>query len=495
SAVHLRSEPRYAFQFSPSIADQEERIFEAIQIAPRPFILYVTRPDEADKWLGRLKGAGYHRVSTFTGRTPSGEREQLLCKWSANELDGMIATSAFGLGVDKNDVRTILHATLPESLDRFYQEVGRGGRDGRASASLLVYTNPDVDQARGMASEKVLRDETAFDRWSLMISHADRSKDQDLYWVDLNSLPSHLTVTSERNLLWNVRTLTLMARAGLIELVALGHGENLDDEAVQDLSSVSRAAVRITGIEHLDREAYSKKLAGARESMVQMGRQGIETMLGVARQEKEISQALTATYSVMHDVWSPVVSCCGGCATHWKNRASTSLYSPPRAGRLQRFSKRDIGRISKLGLPMASPRLLVIAVPESDDFVSTCQRMALNLAYVVRPHSWLMESSFTSRFLRSLEDVLRKLPNDDSFIDVVNAHEADAWVAGGDEVRVIFMDRDHPATFPREIWSSDAALEIVIVRRSLGDPDHNGRRFIDTVAHVASSTFLGKITT
>lgn len=493
AAVHLRSEPRYAFDFSPGMSDQRERILEAIRLAPRPFILYVTRPDEATTWLTRLREEGYSRMAAFTGRTPSNEREQLLRAWAANELDGMVATSAFGLGVDKNDVRTVLHATLPESLDRFYQEVGRGGRDGRASASLLVHTDRDIDQAKGMASEKLLRDDTAFDRWSLMISHARAGDGDDVFWVDLNRLPSHLTVVSEQSSLWNIRTLTLMARADLIELVALRDGAMDGKETPLDLALASHAAVRILEANHLNREVFSRSLARARADMLQAADQGVLAMQDVASLKLEISQALTSMYSVVQGVWSPVVSSCGGCATHWANRASTGLYQPPLAGRLRRFAKRDTARIRDLGLPMASPRLLVVAIPDDGQFLNTCERLATHLASVVQPHSWLMEPSLETRFALRLRELLRPLPRDDSFIDIVDTRAPDGWLAGSDEVRVIFLDRARPATFPRDLWNTDAALDIAIVRKSLGDPDHAARHFIDTTPHVAAATFLDKI--
>ncbi|MET3653124.1 hypothetical protein ABIC75_002860 [Dyella japonica] len=493
AAVHLRSEPRYAFQFSPSASDQRELILEAIRFAPRPFILYVTRPDEATTWLAHLREAGYARVAAFTGRTPSSERDQLLRAWAANKLDGMVATSAFGLGVDKNDVRTVLHATLPESLDRFYQEVGRGGRDGRASASLLVHTAQDIDQAKGMASEKLLRDDTAFERWTLMITHARPADGDDVYWVDLNRLPSHLVVNSEQSSLWNVRTLTLMARAGLIELVALRDGAGNGDETPVDLALASEAAVRILDANHRNPDAFSQRLAQARDAMLRTAEQGIRVMRHVARRDIEISQALTQTYSVIQGIWSPVVTCCGGCATHWDDRRTTGLYPPPHAGRLRRFATRDTGRIRHLGLPMASPRLLVVAVPDDGQFLTTCERLANHLASVVRPHAWLMEPSLKTRFGQRLRQLLRPLPRDDSFIDIVDARAPDAWTAGSDEVRVIFLDRVRPASFPQELWHSEAALDIVIVSKSLGDPDHEGRYFIDTTPYVASATFLERI--
>ncbi|MHB1056925.1 MAG: protein DpdF [Rhodanobacter sp.] len=493
AAVHLRSEPRYAFQFTKGALDQFERVMEAIQLAPRPFILYVTRPEEAISWLKRLREAGHTRIAAFTGRTPSSERDRLLREWAANELDGMVATSAFGLGVDKNDVRAVLHATLPESLDRFYQEVGRSGRDGRASASLLVHTDLDIDQARGMASQKVLRDNTAFDRWTLMITYAHAGDEAELYWVDLRCLPPHLTISSEQNLLWNVRTLTLMARAEIIELVALRASAGTGDEAPIDLVSASQAAVRILDSNHLNLDVFSRRITKARDDMIQAGDQGIRSMQAVASLDSEISEELTSTYSAIQGIWSPVTTCCGGCATHWDNRSTTGLYQPPLAGRLRRFAARSTQRIRDLNLPMASAHLLVIAVPDDNRFLTTCERLATYLASAVRPHTWLLACSLETSFAPRLRDLLRRIPPDDSFIDIADARESHAWVAGSREVRVIFIDRANPAKFPSELWSSEAELDIVIVPNSLGDPDHELRQFIATTRHVAAATFLDKI--
>ena len=102
-----------------------------------------------------------------------------------------------------------------------------------------------------------------------------------------------------------------------------------------------------------------------------------------------------------------------------------------------------------------------------------------------------MKTCFSLR----LRELLRRVPHDDSFIDIVDGRAPDAWSAGSGEVRVIFLDRVRPATFPQELWNSDAALDIAIVPNSLGDPDHAARHFIDTTPHVAAATFLDKIST
>ena len=142
-ANRLRPEIGYWLHFSRTADARHRRILEALLFLPRPLILYVTRPDQAEQWERELRGMGYRRIASFTGDTDSDARRRLIRAWERNEIDIMVATSAFGLGVDKSDVRAVVHATLPENIDRFYQEVGRGVATGTArSASYVPQRNP-----------------------------------------------------------------------------------------------------------------------------------------------------------------------------------------------------------------------------------------------------------------------------------------------------------------------------------------------------------------
>ena len=218
----LRPEPSYWFDWAASPEIRQQRVIEALRNLPRPAILYVTQPLDAKNWRTALRQGHFRRLAVFTGETPTAQRDHLVRAWNANEIDIMIATSAFGLGVDKPDVRTIVHACLPESADRFYQEVGRSGRDGCSSTSLLCAAPGDDDLARGMTRSALIKSDKALDRWRGMQRTALFSANRgDELAIDANAAPFSKPdmQPSELNQEWNEHTLLLMQRAKLLEVL------------------------------------------------------------------------------------------------------------------------------------------------------------------------------------------------------------------------------------------------------------------------------------
>lgn len=221
-ANRLRPEIGYWFSVAKNFSERRERVLEALNYLPRPLILYITRPEDAEKWVSDLKTQGYMRVAAFTGKTDADARRQLIAQWNRNQIDLMVASSAFGLGVDKSNVRAVVHATLPENIDRFYQEVGRGGRDGFSAASLVcTVINQNISENDiGLASSlqpRLITYDKALPRWRAMIASSTRQ--EGLRWIDRDVTPrENITPGSEVNRDWNDHLLLLMQRAGLIQV-------------------------------------------------------------------------------------------------------------------------------------------------------------------------------------------------------------------------------------------------------------------------------------
>jgi len=78
------------------------------------------------------------------------ERQQKQKKWMIGETRIMVCTSAFGMGIDKDDVRTVIHYDMPDCLENYYQEAGRAGRDGKKAYAVLLASKADIIKARNL---------------------------------------------------------------------------------------------------------------------------------------------------------------------------------------------------------------------------------------------------------------------------------------------------------------------------------------------------------
>ncbi|MFY7908585.1 MAG: RecQ family ATP-dependent DNA helicase [Emticicia sp.] len=123
---------------------KEKKLFDILQKVQGTAIVYVRsrrRTKEISDWLNRSRISSdfYHAGLS----TP--ERFKKQEAWINNQVRVIVATNAFGMGIDKPDVRVVVHLDLPETLEAYYQEAGRAGRDGKKAYAVLLYTKGDLE--------------------------------------------------------------------------------------------------------------------------------------------------------------------------------------------------------------------------------------------------------------------------------------------------------------------------------------------------------------
>jgi len=220
----------YATKFS-SDTERDKAARECVWHLPRPAIVYTTEVAEAKEFARALQDEeGFARIACFHGETSSRDRSTLLKKWRNDEIDVMVATSAFGMGVDKQDVRAVVHACYPESMHRYYQEVGRGGRDGASSVCMLIPTERDRGVA-GRLTPTLLGEPLMQQRWEALWGTRRRTEEGEYVWeLNVNSRRIGLigTRTWGENVRWNKRLLLQLRRAGKLELRDIAYKQTED---------------------------------------------------------------------------------------------------------------------------------------------------------------------------------------------------------------------------------------------------------------------------
>jgi len=123
--------------------DKHRAVVEQVAELKGPGLLYAATRRDTETYAAELTERGLRAEAYHAGRKQS-ERDQVHEQFLDDELDVVVATTAFGMGIDKPNVRFVIHADIPESLDAYYQEIGRSGRDGEPAAAVLHYRPEDL---------------------------------------------------------------------------------------------------------------------------------------------------------------------------------------------------------------------------------------------------------------------------------------------------------------------------------------------------------------
>lgn len=297
----LRPEMTYYSHSFRTLDARQRAVQECAWRLPRPAIIYTTEVAEAKRFAQLLRQAGFKRVGCFHGETRAAERRSLLGKWRNDDVDVMVATSAFGLGVDKPDVRTVVHACMPENLHRYYQEVGRGGRDGASSICILIPTERDYEVAKGL-TPRLLSEEIVQKRWESMWQDREDISQDDFTWK-LNTGSRRTELLGQRtyneNVRWNKRLILQLLRAGKLEVLEVEYRK--EEEGV-DPSEWVAVKIKFSPTAH----DIGSSIADQREQEMKAAAEGLNQMQSYLTGQRPICKVLRGLYAASQRV-------CGGC--------------------------------------------------------------------------------------------------------------------------------------------------------------------------------------
>ncbi len=123
-------------------AEKMEHVRQAVEQYQTGIVYCATRK-QTEKVHGLLKAAD-HTCSLYHGGLPDNQRKEIQNEFMNGDTPVVVATNAFGMGVDRRDLRFVVHWDVPGSIEAYYQEIGRSGRDGKESLCELLYSYADV---------------------------------------------------------------------------------------------------------------------------------------------------------------------------------------------------------------------------------------------------------------------------------------------------------------------------------------------------------------
>lgn len=193
--VHGFDRPNISLRVDNFGSEQEklDALVHRVRWAEIPGIVYTSTRKNAESIAHLLEQEDLKAVVYHAGMKAK-ERDQIQEQFMSGEAGIIVATNAFGMGVDKEDVRFVYHFDIPDSLDSYYQEIGRAGRDGRPAEAVLFYRHEDLGIRKFQAGSGKLEPDK-IEQVAKVIHHEDGPVDMDTI-VDKTELSERKVISA-----------------------------------------------------------------------------------------------------------------------------------------------------------------------------------------------------------------------------------------------------------------------------------------------------------
>lgn len=180
------------------MADKYDFIYRYLSAKSASGIIYTKTRKEAEELFIFLKNKGLQFVDFFHAGLSSKEKHDKQKKWQNSNNFVLISTNAFGMGIDKDNVRFVLHFSPPPSIENYYQEIGRAGRDGQEAEAILLWNEQELTNFDGLFQSQIPDKQEFIKIVSFIYSIfqiADGEERQEQYELNLNRVKNFTKVS------------------------------------------------------------------------------------------------------------------------------------------------------------------------------------------------------------------------------------------------------------------------------------------------------------
>jgi ATP-dependent DNA helicase RecQ len=233
----------------PEAQAVDDRCVDVLIRHDTPALVYALTHARCESLAERLRLDAF-RAAPYHGGMAADARADVQDRFFAGQLDVVVATSAFGMGIDKSDIRTVVHAGVPASIDDYYQEIGRAGRDGQPAAAVLVHDPRTIRIPRLLAARTHLGDATLHG-----VVDAIENANGHAVLADL-ARSAHIPVHAVD------RVVNELAALGFVRLTGSGRDRAIEPE--RQLPSPAELTAQLSAMDVRRQAVLASRLAAAR---------------------------------------------------------------------------------------------------------------------------------------------------------------------------------------------------------------------------------------